>query len=78
MVVQWATMSYEVKEEETLIKYIVCHDTDAELAIHVMVEPIGAVVHMSTIREEHFDGIYTTFRILYKTIADVQVTLTWV
>ena len=42
----------------------------------ISVEPIEAFVHMFTIREEHLDNIYNTFRVFYETTTDVQITLT--
>ena len=78
MVVYWAMMVYEITEAETLVRYIVHHDTDAELVFRIIVQPIVVKVSLSTIREEHLDGIYTTFRVLYTTSTNVQVTLSWV
>ena len=75
MVVYWATIVNEIKEAETLVRYIVHHDTDVELVFRDMVQPIGAEVSLSAVRDEHLDGICTTFRILYGTSTDVQVTL---
>ena len=37
MAVYWATMVYEIIEAETLVRYIVHHDTDAELVFQIMV-----------------------------------------
>ena len=54
-------MTYEVTESKTLVKYTVCHDVDIDLTFRVIVDPIGASIHMSMIREEHLDSIYTTF-----------------
>ena len=42
MVVQWATMVYEVIPVETLMRYIVCRDADAELVFKVNGLLIGA------------------------------------
>ena len=71
-------MTYKVTEAESLVKYNICHDTDSDMTFWVTVEPIGASVRMSTIREEHFDSICTTFRVFYETTINVQVTLIWV
>ena len=51
------------------------HDTDVELVFRIMVQPIGAEVLLSAVREDHLNGVYTTFRVLYATSTDVQVTL---
>ena len=69
-------MIYEVTEAEFLVKYIVCHDVDADLTFRVTVEPIGATIRISTVREEYLDSICTTFYVFYETAIDVQVTLT--
>ena len=50
-------MTYEVTKVETLVKYIVCHDVDAELTFRVYVEPIGAFVRLSVIREEYMGDV---------------------
>ena len=42
MAVQWASMVYEVTPEETQVRYVVCHDADAELVFKVTVIPIRA------------------------------------
>ena len=78
MDIYWSTMVYEITEAETLVRYIVHHDTDAELMFRIMVQPIGAEVSLSAIREEHLDSICMTFRVLYATSTDVVVTLSWV
>ena len=44
MVVQWATMIYEVTSIETLIRYIICHDADAELVFKITILPIGLML----------------------------------
>ena len=46
-------MIYEVTEAETLVRYIVCYDTDAKLIFRVMVQPVGSEVRLSAIEEEH-------------------------
>ena len=76
MVVQWTTITYKVIKAESLVKYNVCHNTDADLTFRVTVEPIGVPVHMSIIREEHLNNICTTFWVFYETTTDVKVTLT--
>ena len=78
MAVQWTTMKYEVTEAESLVKYTVCHNVDANLTFKVTMEPIRASVRMFTIKEEHLNSICTTFRVFNETTTDVQVTLTWV
>ena len=37
MAVYWAMMVYEIIEAETLMRYIVHHDTDVELAFQIIV-----------------------------------------
>ena len=61
MAVQWATMVYEVTAVETLVRYIVCHDTYAELVFRVTILPIGADAGVSSVREEHLDSVCTIF-----------------
>ena len=78
MAVQWATMVYEVTSAETLVRYIVCHNADAELVFKVTVLPIGADAQVSAVREEHEDSVCSIFCIYYATSLDVQVTLAWV
>ena len=78
MTVYWATTVYKITEVETLVRYIVYHDTDAELVFRIMVQPIGVEVLLSAIREDYLDSICMTFRVLYTTSTDVQVTLSWV
>ena len=78
MVVQWASMVYEVTPEETQVRYVICHDADAELVFKVMVISIGADARVSSMREEHEDSVYSIFHITYTTSLDVEVTLTWV
>ena len=53
-------MTYEVTMTETLVKYIICHDVDIELAFKVGVEPIGAFVCIYVIRENYLDSVCTT------------------
>ena len=77
MVVYWATVVYEITEAETLVRYIVCRDTNEELVFRIMVQPIWAEVRLSAIREEYLDGICMTFHVFYTTSIDVQVTLFW-
>ena len=55
MTVYWATMVYEITEAETLVRYIVHHDTAVELVFRIMVQPIGAEVNLSTVHEESDD-----------------------
>ena len=71
-------MVYEVTPEETQVRYVVCHDADAELVFKVTVLPIGADTRISSMREEHEDSVYSIFRITYATALDVEVSLTWV
>ena len=75
MAVQWATIVYEVTSAETPVRYIICHDADAELVFEVIVLPIGADAWVSAVREEHEDSVCSIFRIYYATSLDVQVTL---
>ena len=42
MAVYWATMVYEVSAVETSVRYVVCHDADADLVFKVSMVPIGA------------------------------------
>ena len=69
-------MTYEVTMTETLVKYIICHDVDIELAFKVGVEPIGAFVCIYVIRENYLDSVCTTIQVICKTTTKVQVTLT--
>ena len=78
MVVQWATMVYTVTPTETLVRYIVCHDADAELVFKVTVLPMGADARVTSMREEHEDSVCTIFHVYYTTSLDIQVTLIWV
>ena len=78
MAVQWASMVYKVTPAETQVRYIMCHDADAELVFKVTVVPIGADARVSSVREEHKDSVYSIFCITYATSLDVEVTLTWV
>ena len=78
MAVQWASMVYEVSPEETQVRYVVCHDPDAELVFKVTVVPIRADARVSSVRKEHEDSVYSIFRVTYATSLDVEVTLTWV
>ena len=71
-------MIYEVTVAETLVKYVVYHNVDAELIFRVAIDLIGTSVRLSVIREEHLNSIYTIFRVFYETTIDVHVTLTWV
>ena len=71
-------MVYEVTPEETQVRYVVCHDADAELVFKVTVLPIGADTRISSMREEHEDNVYSIFRITYAIALDVEVSLTWV
>ena len=71
-------MVYEVTPAETLVRYIICHDMDAELVFKVTVLPIGADARVSVVREEHEDSVCTIFHIYYATSLDVQVILAWV
>ena len=54
-------MVYEVTATETLMRYIVCHDIDAELVFKVTVLPIGADARVSYVREEHLNIVSTIF-----------------
>ena len=78
MAVQWASMLYEVTPAETSVRYVVCHDADAELVFKVTVVLIGADARVSSVREVHEDRFYSIFCITYATTLDVEVTLTWV
>ena len=51
MAEQWATMVYEVILEETLVRYIICHDSDVELVFKVTVLPIGVDAQVLSVRE---------------------------
>ena len=77
MVVQWASMVYEVTPAETSVQYVVCHNADAELVFKVTVVPIGADAQVFSVREEHEDSVYSIFHVTYATSLDVEVTLTW-
>ena len=76
MIIQWTTMTYEVTEVETLVKYTVCHHVDTDLTFRVTIEPIRVSIRLSAIQEEHLDSICTTFIVFYGTTMYVQVTLT--
>ena len=78
MAVYWATMVYEVSAAETTVRYVVCHDADAEVAFKISVVPIGADARISSAREEHEDSIHSIFRVTYATSLEVKVTLIWV
>ena len=68
-------MIYEVTPTETLVRYIMCHNANAELVFKVTVLPTGVDARVSAVREEHRDIVYSIFRIYYATSLDVQVTL---
>ena len=76
MAVQWAIIVYEVTAVESLVRYIVCHDIDAELVFKVTVLPIGVDARVSSVRQEHLDSVCTIFQVYYVISLDVQVTLT--
>ena len=78
MAVQQTTMTYEVSEIETRVKYVICHDTDAEFVFRVTVEPIGVDVRITSIREEYLDSVCTIILVSYDTSTGVQVSLTWI
>ena len=78
MAVYWATMVYEVSVAETTVRYVICHDADAEVAFKIFVVPIGADARISSAREEHEDNVHSIFRVTYATLLEVEVTLTWV
>ena len=69
-------MTYEVSEIETRVKYVICHDIDAELAFRVVVEPIRVDVRISVVIEEYMDSVCTIIRVTYDTSTGVQVSLT--
>ena len=71
-------MVYEVSAAETSVRFVVCHDADADLVFKVSVVPIGADARVSSMREEHEDSVHSIFRVNYATSLDVEVTLTWV
>ena len=56
------------------MRYVVCHDANAELVFKVTVIPIGADARVSSVREEHEDNIYSIFHVTYATTLDVDVT----
>ena len=78
MAVYWASMVYEVSTAQTQVRYVVSHDSDADLGFKVTVLLIGADARISSMREEHEDSVYSIFRITYATALDVEVSLTWV
>ena len=78
MAVYWATIVYVVSAAETTVRYIVCHDADAEVAFKVSVVPIGADARISSAREEHEDIVHSIFHVTYAISLEVEVTLTWV
>ena len=78
MAVYWATMVYEVSAAETTVRYVVCHDADADLVFKVSVVPIGADARISSVREEHEDSVHSIFHVTYATWLEVEVTFTWV
>ena len=78
MAVYWATMVYEVSAAEISVRYVVCHDADADVVFKVPVVPIGANACMSSSREEHEDSVHSIFHVTYATSLEVEVTLTWV
>ena len=76
MVVQWASMVYEVTPVETSVRYVVCHDADAELVFKVTVLPIGADARVSSVQEEHEDSVFSIFHVTYATTLDFEVSFT--
>ena len=78
MVVYWATIVYEVVAAETTVRYMVCHDVDADVVFKVSEIPIGADARISSVREEHEDSIHSIFGVTYATSLEVEVTLIWV
>ena len=78
MAVYWATMVYEVSAAETSVRYVVCHDADADLVFKVTVLLIGANTYISSVCDKHKDSVHSIFCITYATTLDVEVSLTWV
>ena len=65
MVVEWTTMTIEAIATKAIVRYIICHDQDAELSFRVTVEPMGASVHISVIREDYMGNMCTTHSVPY-------------
>ena len=75
MAVYWAIIVYEVSIVETSVRYVVCHDADADLVFKVFVVPIGADARISSVQEEHEDSVHSIFCVTYATSLEVEVTL---
>ena len=76
MAVYWVTIVYEVTAVETTVRYVVCHNADADVVFKISVVPIGADACISSVREEHKDNVHFIFRVTYATSLEVEVTLT--
>ena len=70
-------MTFEATYFETIVKYIICHDHNVELAFKVTIEPIGALVHITVIQDNYFRDLCTVVRVYHVTDPDVQVSFTW-
>ena len=53
-------MTYKVTMTETLIRYIICHDVDVDLAFRVGVEPIEASICIYVIKDDYLHSVCTT------------------
>ena len=71
-------MTYEMTAFKILVKYVICHDTDAIIVFKVTVEPIGTEFHISAVREEYMDSMCTIIWVFYMIDPNVQVNLTWI
>ena len=58
-------MTFEASAIETIVRYIICHDQDAELSFRVTIEPVGASVHILVIREDYMGGVYSSPSVPY-------------
>ena len=74
MAVYWVTMVYEVVAAEATVRYVVCHDADADVVFKVSVVPIGADARISSVRKEHEDNVHSIFYVTYATSLEVEVT----
>ena len=64
MAVYWATIVYEVAAAETTVRYVVCHDADADVVFKVSVVPIGVDARISSVREEHEDSVHSEYGLI--------------
>ena len=71
MAVEWTIITFEMTSSETIVRYIMCHDHDAELAFRVTVEPMGASMCIAVIREDYTGDLCIVVRVYHITDPDI-------